>query len=323
MNLSITPISNRPLQTTSFKNKKQVIQNVVPKAIETVPQKETKKGLRAIFASILAFFGFGTSVKTSSEGDRVELNQTEPKTSNVENLQNEWLETLNKCVENENLINTIENNLQTIKEEIANFEDDIKMYTDIDNNSQDNTKLKEHIYGLRYKINQLKSKSKSETNKYYEIKHQLCELQVKMRVIELKIAFLEMSNSKPDTNLLKHLENTVPYRTYLKYSMTESGCQCDLVIAPYTNNKEKEVLTINVDIDKEPFIEPTVPEKIKGYSYSKFGKENIAVISDYVFDQRYYDGSEIHEYRILLKNGEIETANLDMMELCDEFGLDY
>lgn len=323
MSLSITPISNRPLQTTSFKNKKQVIQNVVPKAIETVPQKETKKGLRAIFASILAFFGFGTSVKTSSEGDRVELNQTEPKTSNVENLQNEWLETFNKYEENENLINTIESNLQTIKEEIANSEDDIKMYTDIDNNDQDNTKLKEHIYGLRYKINQLKSKSKSETNKYYEIKHQLCELQEKMRVIELKIAFLEMSNSKPDTNLLKHLENTVPYRTYLKYSMTESSCQCDLVIAPYTNNKEKEVLTINVDIDKEPFIEPTVPEKIKGYSYSKYGKENIAVISDYVFDQRYYDGSEIHEYRILLKNGEIETANLDMMELCDEFGLDY
>lgn len=339
MNLSITPISNRPLQTTSFKSKKQVIQNVVPKAIETVPQKGAKKGLRAIFTSILAFFGFGTSVKTSSEGNRVELNQTEPKinqpkTSNVENLQNEWLETFNKCEENENLINTIESNLQTIKTEIANSEDDIKMYTDIDNNGQDDTKLKEHIYGLRYKINQLKSKSESETNKYYEIKHQLRKLQEKMRVIELKIAFLEMSNSKPNTNFLKQFENTILHRTYLKYSMTESGCQCDLVIAPYTDytmryfgnntsNEEKEVLTINVDIDKEPFIEPTVPEKIKEYSYSKYGKENIAVISDYVFEQRYYDGSEIHEYRILLKNGEIKTANLDMMGLCDKFGLDY
>lgn len=344
MNLSITPINNSPLQTNSFKGKKQVIQNVIPKAIETVPQKGAKKGLKAIFASILAFFGVGNAKKTSSAGDRVELSQAkpnkdepkinQPKTSNVENLQNEWLETLNKCEENENLINTIESNLKTIKKEIANFEDDIKMYTEIDNNGQGDTKLKEHIYGLRYKINQLKSKSESETNKYYEIKHQLCKLQEKLRVIELKTAFLEMSNSKPDTNFLKQFENTIPQRTYLKYSMSENGCQCDLVIAPYTDNtmiyygentsdEKKEVLTINVDVDKEPFIEPTVPEKIKGYSYSKYGKENIAVISDYVFDQRYYDGSEIHEYRILLKNGEIKTANLDMMGLCDKFGLDY
>lgn len=324
MNLNITPISNSPLQTNSFKGKKQIIQNIAPKAIETVPQTGAKKGLKAIFASILAFFGFGTAAKTSSEGDRVELSKTEPKInqpkmSEVDNLRNEWVETLNKYEENENLMTTIEANLKTIKEEIAKTEDDLKMYTAIDNDGLGDTSLKEHIYGLRYKINQLKSKSKSEENKYYELKHQLCELQEKMRVIELKIAFLEMSNSKPDINFLKHLESEIPYNTSLKYSMTEKGCQCNLIIS----GEKQQVLTINVNVDKEPFIEPTVPEKIKGYSYSKYGKENIAVISDYVFSERYYDGSEIHEYRILLKNGKIERANTDMMDLCDEFGVDY